>query len=128
MAVAIPVHPQPSSSSRITASKAPSSSPFTSAGILTLTSPSSQAFLIISGTSTLSEHAVGRAVDLAGFRFADERYWTVEEHWPAASEEPGLWLRSLAEELVEAGPFGVVLTPDFSVTQADHLHCQLPFP
>lgn len=66
----------------------------------------------------LSEHAVGRAVDVAGFALADGRTVTVSGDW--ASPEAGPVLKTIAE--AACGPFTTVLGPDADVYHQDHLH------
>jgi len=71
------------------------------------------------GTSRLSEHALGRAIDIAGFRLSDGSTVSVEHDWA----EPGpkrLFLRHLARRACQY--FSVVLTPDSDGYHYNHLH------
>jgi hypothetical protein len=76
----------------------------------------------IRGTSRLSEHALGRAIDIAGFRLSDGATVSVEHDW----SEPGpkrLFLRRLARRA--CGYFSVVLTPDSNAEHYDHIHLDI---
>ena len=66
----------------------------------------------------LSEHARGRAIDIAAFRLADGRTVSVGDGW--GSTEWGPTLRRIHE--AGCGAFGTVLGPDANPLHADHLH------
>jgi hypothetical protein len=72
-----------------------------------------------SGGGRLSEHAFGRAIDIAGFEIDGGPRVLVREHWrdPGAR---GRFLREVARGACET--FGVVLTPNHDVWHADHFH------
>ena len=74
------------------------------------------------GSSRLSEHALGRAIDIAGFRLSDGSIVSVERDWA----EPGakrLFLRHLAHRA--CGYFSVVLTPDSNADHYNHIHLDI---
>ncbi len=76
----------------------------------------------INGGSRLSQHALGRAIDIAGFRLADGSTVSVEHDW----SEPGpkrLFLRRLARRA--CGYFSVVLTPDSDAEHYNHIHLDI---
>lgn len=76
----------------------------------------------INGRFRLSQHALGRAIDIAGFRLSDGTTVSVERDWA----EPGpkrLFLRHLARRA--CGYFSVVLTPDSDADHYNHLHLDI---
>ncbi|HEV2336824.1 MAG TPA: extensin family protein [Stellaceae bacterium] len=76
----------------------------------------------INGGSHLSQHALGRAIDIAGFRLSDGSTVSVEHDW----NEPGpkrLFLRHLARRA--CGYFAVVLTPDSNAEHYNHIHLDI---
>lgn len=66
----------------------------------------------------LSEHAFGRAIDIAGFRLADGAVINVERDWQAGPYRS--FLRRLARRACEY--FSVVLTPDSNADHYNHFH------
>ena len=66
----------------------------------------------------LSEHALGNAIDIAGFRLGDGSIVSVLEGW--SSPEWGPTLRRLHR--AGCGPFGTALGPEANPLHADHLH------
>lgn len=76
----------------------------------------------IHGSGSLSQHALGRAIDVAGLRLSDGTIVSVEHDW----SEPGpkqLFLRHLASRA--CGYFSVVLTPDSNAEHYDHIHLDI---
>lgn len=74
------------------------------------------------GSGGLSQHALGRAIDIAGFRLSDGSLVSVERDWA----EPGpkrLFLRHLARRA--CGYFSVVLTPDSNADHYNHIHLDI---
>ncbi|HEX6977780.1 MAG TPA: extensin family protein [Alphaproteobacteria bacterium] len=67
----------------------------------------------------LSEHAFGRAIDIAAFDIADGSRVSVKSHWRDQGPR-GRFLRELAKRACES--FNVVLTPDSDAAHADHFH------
>jgi hypothetical protein len=72
-----------------------------------------------SGGGRLSEHASGRAIDIAGFEIGGGPRILVREHWRDNGPR-GRFLREVARAACAA--FSVVLTPSHDVWHADHLH------
>lgn len=66
----------------------------------------------------LSEHAFGRAVDIAGIRLRDGTEMTVLTDWDSA--EDGAQLRQMWR--AACGPFGTVLGPESNRFHRDHFH------
>jgi hypothetical protein len=76
----------------------------------------------INGTSRLSQHALGRAIDVAGFRLSDGTTVSVEHDW-SESGPKRLFLHRLAQKA--CGYFSVVLTPDSNSEHYDHIHLDI---
>jgi hypothetical protein len=94
----------------------------------------------IAGRGTPSQHAFGRALDLAVMRKADGTRLDIKRDWhsvigdrscgaeataprdasPAARE-----LRVIACEAAAAGIFHLILTPSFNAAHRDHLHLDI---
>jgi len=76
----------------------------------------------VNGSSRLSQHALGLAIDIAGFRLADGSAVSVERDWA----EPGpkrAFLQHLARRA--CGYFSVVLTPDSNTDHYNHIHLDI---
>jgi hypothetical protein len=72
--------------------------------------------------SRLSQHALGQAIDIAGFRLADGSRVSVEHDW-SDSGEKGSFLHRLASKACRY--FSVVLTPDSNADHYNHLHLDI---
>ena len=70
----------------------------------------------------LSEHAVGRAIDVAGFRLSDGTTVSVQHDWSERGPKR-LFLRHLARRACSY--FSVVLTPDSNAEHYDHIHLDI---
>lgn len=75
-----------------------------------------------SDRSRLSEHAFGRAIDIAGFRTRDGRRITVARHWRDPGPE-GRFIRDVATGA--CGIFSVVLGPGSDRFHQNHLHLDI---
>jgi hypothetical protein len=76
----------------------------------------------INGGSHLSQHALGLAIDVAGFRLSDGSTVSVEHDW----SQPGpkrVFLRHIARRA--CGYFSVVLTPDSNAEHYNHIHLDI---
>ncbi len=78
--------------------------------------------MVGSGTSTVSEHAFGDALDIAGFTLADGRRITVKDGWHGSPEEQG-FLHDVQGYACET--FSTVLAPGYNVYHYDHMHVDL---
>jgi len=76
----------------------------------------------INGGSHLSQHALGRAIDVAGFRLSDGTTVSVQHDW-SESGPKRLFLRHLAHRACSY--FSVVLTPDSNAGHYDHIHLDI---
>jgi hypothetical protein len=93
----------------------------------------------IAGTTTLSEHGHGTAIDLAKFTTTDGTTYTVLGDWdPMIAQDAngcdfpytpptvkGRWLLDLAERLCNERVFNIVLTPNFNEAHDNHMHVDL---
>jgi hypothetical protein len=78
--------------------------------------------MVGSGTSTVSEHAFGNALDVAGFTLADGRKITVKDGWHGTPEEQG-FLHDV--QLSACDMFTTVLAPGYNVYHYNHIHVDL---
>jgi hypothetical protein len=78
--------------------------------------------MVGSGTSTISEHAFGNALDIAGFTLADGRKITVKDGWRGTPEEQG-FLHDV--QLAACENFSTVLAPGYNIYHYDHMHVDL---
>ena len=78
--------------------------------------------MVGSGTSTISEHAFGNALDIAGFTFADGRKITVKDGWRGTPEEQG-FLHDV--QLYACETFTTVLAPGYNIYHYNHIHVDL---
>ena len=74
------------------------------------------------GTSHISEHAFGNALDIAGFTLADGRKVTVKDGWHGTPEEQG-FLHDV--QLYACETFSTVLAPGYNAAHYDHIHVDL---
>ena len=83
----------------------------------------------ISGTSTLSEHGLARAIDIAGFIMEDGSTFTVFGAWEDGVADPvtegGQMLRSFTDQVWGMGLWNIILTPEFNAAHDDHFHVDL---
>ncbi|HEY0713872.1 MAG TPA: extensin family protein [Polyangia bacterium] len=84
---------------------------------------------VVAGTSTLSEHGRGRAIDLATFKLASGATYTVLSDWeknqPAPVTMAGSFLRQTVTALHQARIFSIILTPDYNADHANHFHLDI---
>lgn len=75
-----------------------------------------------SNRSRLSEHAYGKALDVAGFTLADGRHISVLHGWSAGGDEEK-FLHSITQGACPY--FSVVLSPNSDSDHANHLHLDI---
>jgi hypothetical protein len=84
---------------------------------------------VIAGTSSLSNHAEGRAIDLAAFMFQGGEEWSVYGDWEDGVANPstpaGQWLREFTDELFATMTWHIILTPEYNADHDDHFHVDL---
>ncbi len=78
--------------------------------------------MVGSGTSHMSEHAYGNALDIAAFTLADGRTITVKDGWHGSPEEQG-FLHDV--QLYACETFTTVLAPGYNVYHYNHIHVDL---
>ena len=78
--------------------------------------------MIGAGTSHISEHAFGNALDVAGFTLADGRTITVKNGWHGSPEEQG-FLHDV--QLYACQTFTTVLAPGYNPEHYNHIHVDL---
>jgi hypothetical protein len=78
--------------------------------------------MVGSGSSGISEHAFGNALDIAAFALADGRRVTVKDGWHGTPEEQG-FLRDV--HLYACETFSTVLAPGYNAAHYDHIHVDL---
>jgi hypothetical protein len=76
----------------------------------------------IAGTSRLSAHARGQAIDIAGFELEGGLVISVKSHW-AGTDPRAQFLHEVAHGACRM--FSVVLTPDSNADHHDHLHLDI---
>ena len=78
--------------------------------------------MVGAGTSHISEHAFGNALDVAGFILTDGRKVTVKDGWRGTPEEQG-FLHDV--QLYACETFSTVLSPGYNAAHYDHIHVDL---
>ncbi len=78
--------------------------------------------MVGAGTSHISEHAFGNALDIAGFVLADGRKITVKDGWHGLPEEQG-FLHDV--HIAACDTFSTVLAPGYNAAHYDHIHVDL---
>jgi hypothetical protein len=78
--------------------------------------------MVGAGTSHISEHAFGNALDIAGFVLADGRRITVQDGWHGTPEEQG-FLHDV--QLYACETFSTVLSPGYNAEHYNHIHVDL---
>ncbi|TNE88996.1 MAG: hypothetical protein EP330_12720 [Deltaproteobacteria bacterium] len=84
---------------------------------------------VISGTSTLSRHGYGDALDIMGFDFADGSQITLIDDWEHDTTSPGTqagqFLYDAAYRWHDAKYWNIILTPNYNAAHDDHFHVDL---
>ena len=84
---------------------------------------------LIAGSSSLSMHGHGLAIDLAGFKNAAGEIWTVNDHYEMGNANPmtvaGQYLYRLAHWMFDQRIFNIILTPDYNAAHRNHFHVDL---
>jgi hypothetical protein len=78
--------------------------------------------MVGAGTSQISEHAFGNALDVAGFVLADGRQISVQNGWHGTPEEQG-FLHDV--QLYACETFSTVLSPGYNPEHYNHIHVDL---
>ena len=84
---------------------------------------------VISGTSTLSRHAYGDAIDIYGFGFADGETYTLIDDWEHDTNNPqgeaAAFLYDTAYRWYDEEYWNVILTPNYNAAHDTHFHVDL---
>jgi hypothetical protein len=78
--------------------------------------------MVGAGTSHISEHAFGNALDIAGFILADGHKISVQDGWHGTPEEQG-FLHDV--QLYACETFSTVLSPGYNPEHYNHIHVDL---
>ncbi|MBV9261374.1 MAG: extensin family protein [Pseudolabrys sp.] len=78
--------------------------------------------MVGAGTSHISEHAFGNALDVAGFVLSDGRKILVKNGWNGTPEETG-FLHDV--QMAACERFTTVLAPGYNIYHYDHMHLDL---
>ena len=79
--------------------------------------------MVGAGTSRISEHAFGNALDIAGFTLADGRKISVRDHWRGGTPEEQAFLHDV--QLFACQTFNTVLSPGYNAAHYNHIHVDL---
>jgi hypothetical protein len=83
----------------------------------------------IAGTSTLSQHGLGRALDVQGFGFADGSEVTVYDDWEDGDPTPTQWAGQFLYDTIhrwyDRWIWNILLTPEYNAAHDDHFHVDL---
>lgn len=84
---------------------------------------------VIAGTSSLSRHGYGDALDIYGFRLTNGQTWTLLDHWEHDTTAPttvsGRFLYDIARRWYEAWIWNIILTPNYNSAHDNHFHLDL---
>jgi hypothetical protein len=78
--------------------------------------------MVGAGTSHVSEHAFGNALDIAAFILADGRKISVQQGWRGSPEEQG-FLHDV--QMFACDTFNTVLAPGYNAAHYNHIHVDL---
>jgi hypothetical protein len=79
--------------------------------------------MVGAGTSHVSEHAFGNALDVAGFTLADGRKIVIKDAWRSGTPEEQGFLHDV--QLFACDVFNTVLAPGYNAAHYDHIHVDL---
>ena len=84
---------------------------------------------VIPGTSTLSRHGYGDAIDLGSFFTNSGEEYNLVRDWQhnttSFSTEPARILYEIGQQMHARGIFNIVLTPNFNAAHDNHFHVDL---
>lgn len=84
---------------------------------------------VIGGTTTMSQHGAGNAIDIGAVKLADGTRYTVNNHFEAGVSNPqtpgGRLLYDFVHRLHDEKVFKIILTPNFNAAHRDHFHMDL---
>lgn len=84
---------------------------------------------VISGTSTISQHSYGHALDINGFEMSDGTRFTVLDDWEDGVDNPttrgGRVLRDAVHAWHDARIWSIILTPEYNAAHDNHFHVDM---
>ena len=84
---------------------------------------------VIGGTTSLSRHGYGDAIDIYGFRFEDGRVWTLVDDWEHGTDSPesdaAAFLYDAAHRWYDDWIWNIILTPNYNSAHDNHFHVDL---
>lgn len=84
---------------------------------------------LIAGSTSLSRHGYGDAIDLSAFDFDDGTAWTLVDDWEhdttTFETEAGQWLWDTSQGWHEQKLWNVILTPNYNAAHDNHFHVDL---
>ena len=83
----------------------------------------------ISGTSTLSQHSFGTAIDIYGFTTSDGADYILERDWEHGTSNPSgakaRVLYEIGQRMYNDHIFNIILTPNYNSAHDNHFHVDL---
>jgi len=76
----------------------------------------------VAGTTNLSAHGSGQAVDVSGFVLSDGRVISIKQAWHGGTAAEREFLRKVRQSACRR--FGIVLSPDYDTAHQDHFHLE----
>jgi hypothetical protein len=84
---------------------------------------------VIAGSGSLSQHGLGRAIDIHGFTFADGEVATVIDHWehddPTPDTPEGAFLYDAVHRWFDLYYWNIILTPEYNEAHDNHFHVDM---
>ncbi|MEZ4320630.1 MAG: extensin family protein [Myxococcota bacterium] len=84
---------------------------------------------VIAGTSSLSEHGNGTAIDIWGVELQDGTVYSLEDDWEHDTTMPtqpgGVWLYEAAHRWFDNDYWNILLTPNYNAAHDNHIHADL---
>ena len=84
---------------------------------------------LIAGSSSLSRHGYGDAIDIYGFDFDDGTEWTLVDDWEhdttTFSTDAAEWLYDTSHGWHDQQLWNVILTPNYNAAHDNHFHVDL---
>lgn len=84
---------------------------------------------LIAGSTKLSEHGLGNAIDFAGFTLDSGETFTVLDDWEDGNDSPdtvaGLFLYDAVHRWYDDWIWNIILTPEYNDAHNDHFHVDM---
>lgn len=83
----------------------------------------------IANSNRLSQHGLGKAIDISGFFDDGANWYGIEDHWEHGTDNPatteGQLLYQVAHRMYDDWIFNVILTPEFNDAHDNHFHVDM---